>query len=176
MFDTMTLTKIVGALCGAFLVFLLGSWMAKTIYFGGAEGGHGSEVAAYSIDTGAGEGGGDAGGEAAEGGPAFAELYAAADVAKGEKLFKQCAACHKLDGANGTGPHLNGVVGREVGKVAGFGYSAQVVAHGGAWTPEVLDPWLANPKGYIAGTKMSYAGMKKPEDRANLIAYLATKP
>ena len=170
MFDTMTLTKIVGALCGAFLVFLLGSWAAQTIYFGN-EDAPGEETASYSIDTGATEAAAPA-----EAGPAFAELYAAADVSKGEKLFSQCKACHKMDGGNGTGPHLNGVVGREVGKVDGFGYSAGVAAHGGAWGPEELNTWLTNPKAYIAGTKMAYAGMKKPEDRANIIAYLASVP
>ncbi len=169
MFDTMTMTKIVGALCGAFLVFLLGKWAAESIYFG-AKGGYEVE-AAYQIDTGAVEGAAPA----AEG-PAFADLFAAADPAKGEKLFNGCKACHKLDGTNGTGPHLNGVVGREIGKSEGFSYSAAVAGHGGAWTPEALNDWIAAPKTYIAGTKMGYAGMKKPEDRANLIAYLASKP
>jgi cytochrome c len=169
MFDTMTLTKIVGALCGAFLVFLLGKWAAETIYFGG-EGAHGEHEAAYSIEI------ADAGGteEAVEEGPAFADLFAAADVAKGEKLYGQCKACHKLDGTEGTGPHLNGIVGRAVGSVAGFTYTAGVAEHGGNWDPETLNAWLTSPKTYIAGTKMTYAGMKKPEDRANLIAWLAT--
>lgn len=169
MFDTMTLTKIVGALCGTFLVFLLGKWAAETIYFPPA-GGHGEDQAAYSITI------EDAGGseEAAAEGPAFADLYAAADVAKGEKLYGQCKACHKLDGTEGPGPHLNGIVGRGVGGVAGYTYTAGVAEHGGNWDPETLDAWLKSPKTYIAGTKMTYAGMKKPEDRANLIAWLAT--
>lgn len=168
MFDTMTLTKIVGALCGAFLLFLLGKWAAETIYFGGP-GAHVEDHAAYSIAI------EPAGGEvAAEEGPAFADLYAAADVAKGEKLFGQCKACHKLDGKDGTGPHLNGIVGRGVGSVVGYTYTAGVVEHGGTWDPAALDTWLKGPKAYIAGTKMTYAGMKKPEDRANLIAWLAT--
>lgn len=170
MFDTMTLTKIVGALCGAFLVFLLGKWAAESIYFGD-EGGYGEEPAAYSLEI-ASEGGTDA--AAAAEGPAFADLFAAADVAKGEKLFGQCKACHKMDGSNGTGPHLNGVVGRTVGSVEGYTYTAGVAGHGGIWEPELLDIWLKSPKTYIAGTKMTYAGMKKPEDRANLIAWLAT--
>ena len=170
MFDTMTMTKIVGALCGAFLVFLLGKWAAESIYFG-VVGGHDEHAAAYHIDTGAPEGEAPA----AEG-PPFADLLAVADVTKGEKLFNGCKACHKLDGTNGTGPHLNGVVGREIGKTEGYAFSAAVAEHGGAWTPEALNDWIAAPKTYIAGTKMAYAGMKKPEDRANLIAYLTSKP
>jgi len=169
MFDTMTLTKIVGALCGALLVFLLGKLGAEAIYFS-PEGAHGEHEAAYSVEVAA--TGGEA--EPADLGPPFADLYAAADVTKGEKLYGQCKACHKLDGTNGTGPHMNGVVGREIGKEVGFAYSASVAEHGGTWTPELLNQWLIKPKDLIAGTKMAYAGMKKPEDRANLIAYLAT--
>jgi len=171
MFDTMTLTKIVGAFCGAFLVFMLGSWAAETLYHTG--GGHGEgEVAGYTIETGAEE----APAEAADAGPAFAEVFAVADLTAGEKLFSQCKACHKLDGKNGTGPHLDGVVGREVGKAEGYAYSAAMAGHGGAWTPEEISNFIANPKGYIEGTKMGYAGMKKIGDRANLVAYLASLP
>lgn len=169
MYDTMTLTKMVGALCGAFLVFLLGKWAAETIYFGG-EGGYGEEPAAYSIEIAEAE----QATPAADAGPPFADLLAVADVAKGEKTFGQCKACHSLAGKDGTGPHLNGVVGREIGKVAGFAYSAGLAEHGGAWTTDLLNQWLIKPKEMVAGTKMAYAGLKKPEDRANLIAYLAT--
>ncbi len=131
---------------------------------------HGDEevAQAYSIDTGAGEGGGDA----AEEGPDFATLLAAADPAKGEKVFGKCKACHKLDGADGTGPHLNGVVGRAVASVGGFGYSDALTALGGNWDADRLNGFLENPKGYAAGTKMSFAGLPKAEDRANLVAYL----
>ncbi len=167
MFDTMTLTKIGGAFCGAFLVFLLGGWAAETIYFGGP-GGHGDEAASYVIEVAAAEP------EAAEEGPAFADLYAVADVAAGEKAFNACKACHNLQGKNGTGPYLNGVIGRTAGAVEGYVYSAAMVAHGGAWEPETIASFIANPKVYVDGTKMSYAGMKKPQDRANLVAYLAT--
>ncbi|EKD61640.1 MAG: hypothetical protein ACD_54C00157G0001, partial [uncultured bacterium] len=104
------------------------------------------------------------------------DVYAAADVAAGEKGFKKCAACHKVDGADSTGPHLNGVVGRARGGVAGFGYSDGMIAVTDPWTPEALEVFLANPKGVVAGTKMAFAGLPKVEDRANLIAYLATLP
>lgn len=171
MFDTMTVTKAGGALCGALLIFLLGKWAAETLYHTGVESQGDEEVAqAYSIDT------GEAGGEAAaaEEGPDFATVFAAADAAKGEKVFGKCKACHKIDGGDSTGPHLNGVVGRAVASVGGFAYSDGMKAHGGDWAPEVLNEFLSNPKGVVNGTKMSFAGLPKVEDRANVIAYLAS--
>lgn len=202
MFDTMTVTKAGGALCGAFLILLLGKWVAEGLYRTGAAG-HGEEVAqAYTVETGSADGaaaeaeaGAEAGaaadaGAAAEvgataeadstaeagaaGGSDFATVFASADAALGEKVFGKCKACHKLDGSNATGPYLNGVVGRAVASVEGFRYSDGMKAHGGDWTPEVLETFLANPKGVIAGTKMSFAGLPKVEDRANVIAYLAS--
>jgi cytochrome c len=170
MFDTMTVTKAGGALCGAFLIFLLGKWAAETLYHTGVEGHGGEEVAqAYSIDTGA-EGGGEA--AAAEAGPDFATVFAAADAAAGEKTFGKCKACHKVDGTNGTGPHLDGVVGRAVASVDGFSYSDALKGLGGTWEPDHLNEFLTSPKGYAPGTKMSFAGLPKIEDRANVIAYL----
>ena len=170
MFDTMTMTKVLGAVCGSLLVFLLGGWAAESLYHVGGEG-HGEMAQAYTIDTGAGEAT-----EAAETeGPDFATLYAAADVAAGEKVFAKCKACHKLDGVDGTGPHLNGVVDRPKASIAGFGYSDVLLAMASeAWTPENLDGFLLSPKAYAPGTKMSFAGLPKVEERANLIAYLAT--
>ncbi|WP_284164576.1 cytochrome c family protein [Frigidibacter sp. SD6-1] len=169
MFDTMTVTKAGGALCGAFLIFLLGKWAAESLYHTGVEGHGGEEVAqAYSIDTGA--EGGEA--EAAEAGPDFATVFAAADAAAGEKVFGKCKACHKVDGTNGTGPHLDGVVDRAVASVEGFSFSDALKGLGGNWEPERLNEFLTSPKGYAPGTKMAFAGLPKIEDRANLIAYL----
>jgi cytochrome c len=166
MFDTMTFTKILGAVCSSLLAFLLIGWAAETLYHVES---HGEQ--AYSIDTGA-----DEEAEAVEEGPSFEELLAAANPANGERLWRQCSACHALEaGKNGTGPYLLGVVGRDKGAVDGFKYSNALAAVEGSWEPENLDGFLANPKGYLPGTVMSYAGMKKPEDRANLIAYLATQ-
>ncbi|KAF0175385.1 MAG: cytochrome c [Rhodobacteraceae bacterium] len=174
MFDTMTLTKVTGAVCGSLLVYLFISWAGESLYATAPVAHAGEEVAqAYSIETGEAAAGGET--EAAEG-PVFADVYAAADVAAGEKVFKKCAACHKVDGADSTGPHLNGVVGRARGGVAGFGYSDGMIAVTDPWTPEALEVFLANPKGVVAGTKMAFAGLPKVEDRANLIAYLATLP
>ncbi|TCL08060.1 cytochrome c [Shimia isoporae] len=172
MFDTMTMTKVVGALCGALLIFLLGSWAAESIYHTGPKG-HGDDHAkqAYVIEVDS----GDSPAEEAEAGPSLEELLASADVDKGAKVFGKCKACHKLeDGANATGPHLYGIVGREVDGVAGYNYSGALIAVADTWTPENLDGFFANPRGYAPGTKMSFSGLKKATDRANLIAYLET--
>ncbi len=168
--DTMELTKIVGGLCGALLILLLGKWGAETLYHVG--GGHGDDHAqAYVIEV---EEASD-GDDVAEEGPSIMELLASADVAKGEKVFKKCAACHKLeDGANGTGPHLYGVVDRAIGGIDGYGYSSAMAGFGGNWDAETFNAFLTAPKKYISGTKMSFNGLKKDTDRANLIAYLQT--
>ncbi len=173
MFDTMTLTKVTGAVCGSLLVYMLGAWAAETLYHTGAEG-HGEEVAqAYTIDTGAEEA--PAADAAAADEPDFATVYAAADAAAGEKVFAKCKSCHKIDGGDATGPHLNGVVDRPKASIAGFGYSEALKAMAGdSWTPENMFHFLHSPKEYAPGTKMSFAGLPKAEDRANVIAYLAT--
>ncbi|QYZ70438.1 c-type cytochrome [Neotabrizicola shimadae] len=174
MFDTMTMTKVVGAVCGALLVFLLGSWAGEAIYTIAPEGHAGEEerAQAYLISTGEAEENAEASGEAEVD---VAALLGAADAAAGEKVFGKCKACHKIDGTDGTGPHLNGVVDREKASVAGFGYSEALKAMAGQqWTPDNLFAFLENPKGYAPGTKMSFAGLPKPADRANVIAYLQT--
>lgn len=170
MFDTMTLTKAVAGFCGALLIFLLGTWAADTIY--GSPKAHGEEevAQAYSIDTGVAETT-----EVAEEAPDFTAIFAAADPAAGEAVYNKCKACHKLDGGDSTGPHLNGVVDRAKGSVAGFGYSDAILAlTSETWSKDKLYGFLKNPKGYMPGTKMAFAGLPKSEDRANLIAYLAT--
>jgi cytochrome c len=163
--NTMEITKFVGAICGSLLIFLLIQMASHAIFDT-----H-SDVVAFAVETP--EGGGGEEGAAAED-VDVAALVSAADAAKGETVFKKCAACHKLDGANAVGPHLDGVVGRPVAAVEGFSYSDAMVAHGGEWTPEELFAFLANPKKDVPGTKMAFAGLPKPEDRANVIAYLET--
>jgi cytochrome c len=165
MLDTMTFTKTLGAFCGALLIFLLAKWGAEELYHTG--GGYDAQQA-YVIDTGAEEV------AEVEEEVDFATLLAAADVGAGARQYNKCAACHKLeDGANGTGPHLYGVVGRDKGAVAGFGYSG-AIGTGDVWSPENLSAFLENPRQYAPGTSMAFAGLKSPEDRANLIAYLDT--
>ncbi len=170
--DTMTLTKTVGALCAALLVFLLLGWASEGLYHGG-HGAHGEQ--AYVIDTGEEEAAEGTETAEAEAAVPFAEVFAAADAGAGEALWRQCQACHKLDGTDGTGPHLNGVVERPKASVAGFAYSEGMLAQADqVWSPENLNAFLTNPREYTPGTKMSYNGMRDVEDRANLIAYLAT--
>lgn len=164
MFDTMTFTKIAASLCGALLVLLLGKWAAEELYH---VDGHGEQ--AYVIDTGADEGAE----EVVE--VAFADVYAAADAGAGARVFRQCSACHKLEaGANGAGPYLHNIVGRAVEAADGFGYSGALNAVVDVWTPEHLNGFLESPRGYAPGTSMGYNGLRDIEDRANLIAYLAT--
>lgn len=175
MFDTMTMTKAVGAVCGSLLVFMLAGWAADGLYTvgGGGHGAEGEHAQAYTIDTGASEGPA----EAAEEGPDFATLLASADAGAGETVFRKCTACHKLDGSDGVGPHLNGVVDRPKGSIAGFAYSEAMLAMASeSWTPENINNFLQNPKGYMPGTKMAFAGLPKAEDRANVIAYLTANP
>ena len=97
-------------------------------------------------------------------------------VAAGEKVFGKCKACHQVgDGAkNRSGPVLNGVVGADIASVDGFKYSKVLSEMDGAWTEEALAGFLANPRGYAKGTKMSFAGLKKEDDIAAVTAYLST--
>lgn len=97
----------------------------------------------------------------------------AADAAAGEKVFKRCAACHVVNQEqNRVGPHLVGIVGRPAGAAEGFNYSDAVKNSGITWTEENLDKYLADPKGFIAKNKMAFPGLKKEEERANVIEYL----
>ncbi len=104
-------------------------------------------------------------------------MIAAADIERGKTVAKACAACHSFDsgGKNGVGPNLYGVLGRKKDSVAGYSYSGSLAKQGnGTWTYTELAHFLWKPKAYASGTKMTYAGIKKPEDRAAVIAYLRT--
>ncbi len=116
---------------------------------------------------------------AAEGGaakdPPIAALIQTADATKGAEVFKKCASCHTITngGANGIGPNLWGTLGEEIGKgKAGYAFSEALSGHGGKWDFESMYAWLKSPKKFADGTKMSFAGLSKPEDRANIIAYI----
>lgn len=134
---------------------------------------HVLEESAYQIDTAAVEATGEeAAGE--EEVASIGELLAVADADAGASLAKKCTACHSLEqgGPNKIGPGLWGIVNRPLGGAADFGYSSAIVDHGGVWDYESLNAFLTNPKGWAPGTKMAFAGLKKPEDRANLILFL----
>lgn len=118
-----------------------------------------------------------------EGGGAAAEMSmaealnimpAAELIAKGEKAFAKCQSCHTIaaGGANGIGPNLHGTMGKPLGGHAGFAYSAELKGKGGMWDWDSMNEWLKNPKAYVPGTKMSFAGLPKVEDRAAIAMYL----
>lgn len=106
----------------------------------------------------------------------FGTLLAAADPARGERTAQVCASCHTFNpgGPNRVGPNLHGVVGRRYAAHPGFAYSTALAGAGGQWTYDALDRFLASPGRAIAGTKMSFAGLRNPRDRAQVIAYLAS--
>ncbi len=113
--------------------------------------------------------------EGGEQGPSLAMLLSTADVAKGEAVFAKCTACHTIEqgGANGIGPNLYGTMGEPIGEGKnGYAFSSALSGHGGSWTFENMDAWLTSPRNFANGTKMSFAGLGNPEDRANIIAYL----
>ncbi len=166
--NTMFYTKILGGVCGSLLILLLVKWGADTYYFPSTGSSYGEEVAAaYAIaveDDGNTE-------EVVE--VPFSELLAAADVNAGQRKFGKCAACHTIEaGANGIGPSLFEVVGREINSTDFGSYSGNLPA--GTWTPEELNAFLINPKTYAPGTSMNFGGFSKDTDRANVIAYLSS--
>lgn len=145
-------------------IVALGLSIASGMYFKGeAPEKEGFAVVAEAV--------GEAGGAAAV---PIATLLATADVAKGEAVFKKCTACHTIaqGGPNGIGPNLWAAMGKPHGHVAGFAYSDALKSIPGNWDWEGMDKWLANPKKYAPGTKMTFAGLGNPEERANLILYL----
>lgn len=171
MFDTMTMTKVLGGLCGSLLVYLLGAFAAESLYHVGGDdhGDHGEVVQGYMIEVASAEGADEEVEEEVD----FGEMMANAEASAGEKVWAKCRACHKLDGSDGTGPHLNGVVGRAIAGVDGFGYSDTLAGMSDTtWSIENLNGFLEAPKDWAPGTKMAFVGLNKPEDRADLITYL----
>ncbi len=96
------------------------------------------------------------------------------DPAAGEKIYKRCAACHSLEeGKNKVGPTLYGIINAEAGQVPGYKYSKANLESGLTWTPQIMFEYLENPRKYMKGTKMAFPGLKKPQQRVDVIAYIA---
>lgn len=171
MFDTMKLTAGFASLCAGLLILLLGGWAADGLY--GIDRHGDDEPRGYVVMTDEGMDEVAVADDVVE--VAFADVYAAADAAAGERLWRQCSACHALEpGQNGVGPYLHGVVGRQIGVAEGYNFSDTLAGMDDAWTPENISAFIENPRGWAPGTAMAYNGMREIEDRANLIAYLAT--
>jgi len=101
-------------------------------------------------------------------------LFASTSATEGAKVFKKCAACHSIaeDGGNKIGPALWGVLGRPAGSIPDYKYSKAMAAHGKSWSFEEMNGFLTKPKGWIKGTKMSFAGLKNAKERAAVILYM----
>lgn len=167
--DSYTINKIAGAILGTFLLLFVISLASEQIFPEPES--HGTESAKSEAPA---EDAPEAEAPAAAGELSLAAALAAGNADDGGKVFKKCAACHSVDAAAGNkvGPNLHGVVGRKVASAAGFGYSPAMTGHGGEWTDENLDKYLANPKEALPGNKMAFAGLKKQADRADVILYL----
>ena len=117
-------------------------------------------------------------GAAVAAGPPIEALLATADIAKGAASFKKCMSCHNAEqgGANGTGPNLYGVLGEAVAQGrGGFAFSDALKAKGGKWDWDTMNVWLTNPSAMASGTKMSFAGLTDPQERANVMVFLNSK-
>ena len=167
--DSTEFNKIAAGVIGAFLVVMLLNFVSGKIY-GTRDTHHGDEPLAFALEVEDETAGGE---EKTEEAPDYAALVANADLANGEKIFRKCKSCHAIeDGKNGVGPHLWGVVGRDIAAIDGFGYSGALTGLEGDWTLTALSGFLKNPKNYASGTKMVFSGLKDAQDRVDLIAYL----
>lgn len=177
------MNKIAAAVVLAGIIAMVAGFASQFLYYGGLEHGTGhkghEEKRGYTI-AGA-EEAGAAGGASAPAEPEkpveIAAFLANADIEAGKAQIKKCTACHTFEkgGKNGVGPNQWGLVGSHFAHADGFAYSPAIMAmKDKKWGFQELSEFLANPKAFAPGNKMAFAGMKKPEDRANLIAYLNT--
>ena len=164
--DGFEVNKILGAVLGTLLFTLSINIIAGGIFATHAPAKPGYEIAVPDAPA--------AGGQAAAPIEPIANRLASADVKKGEVAAKKCLACHSFEkgGANKVGPNLYSVVGGPRAHAQGFSYSAGMKSSGGSWDVDSLDKFLANPKAEVKNTSMTFVGIKKPDERADVIAYL----
>ncbi len=173
--DGFTFNKIAGAVLGAALIGFLIIEVSHALYPNPRHETHVAQMGYPVADAHASEDG-HGGGTVEEAAPDLGTLLATADPTRGEAAVRACASCHTFDegGANRVGPNLWGIVGRAVASHEGFGYSNAMQAHGGNWTFERLNEFLQSPRNAVPGTTMSFAGLRREGQRADVLAYLRT--